>query len=121
MKYLYLCVSGDWLKFGIARNIENRIRAYGTHNPNFTIPIIWFGFYETIQDYEKLCLERLGKFERNKDWAKVGISEIKEIIEFVDDYLGRCNSEKEMKIICCTANERLERARLKRIAEQSTI
>lgn len=37
METLYLIKSNNYLKIGIAKNIDNRLKQYKTHNPDFEI------------------------------------------------------------------------------------
>lgn len=91
MKFLYLCVSGDWLKFGIATNIKKRISCYKTHNPNFDFHLIWQGVEQDIDQFESAALTLLNGLERKSDWARLNTKslKLKSIIDLLDSRFER--------------------------------
>lgn len=54
MKSIYILTDGFNSKIGITKNFDKRVKAYNTHNPNFTV----YKVYENLDD------ERIGEIER---------------------------------------------------------
>ena len=54
MKSIYILTDGFNSKIGITKNFDKRVKAYNTHNPNFTV----YKVYENLED------ERIGEIER---------------------------------------------------------
>lgn len=88
MKFLYLCISGDYLKFGITHDVKTRLGHYISHNPNVFFDSIWEGESAEIQNAESLILKELGCFKRGSDWLKCEKSNVDKWIKFLNLSFG---------------------------------
>ena len=70
MKYLYLCVSGEWLKFGITHDIKSRKATYKTHNPNAFFSLVWEGNEIEIKEAEATIHKTFKHKDGGTDWIK---------------------------------------------------
>lgn len=61
---IYLIESGDYYKIGYAENLEKRLKAYNTHNPDYKVVDTIEGskYYETL--LHKLCAE----YNKRSEW-----------------------------------------------------
>lgn len=73
--YTYIIESQGLYKIGKAKDIEVRLKAYDTHNPNYTLLKVYHGDYE-------LWLQR--KYHKNKvkgEWYSMSQEEVIEICD----------------------------------------
>lgn len=76
---LYLLKSGNYLKIGYAKNIEERMKLYTTHNPDFELLDKAEGTLLDEKELHKLCK----KWQHRTEWYDYNEEVIKIFKEFV--------------------------------------
>lgn len=61
---IYLMESGEYYKIGYAKDVEKRMKAYSTHNPNFKLIDSLVGTKEVENTLHKLCKD----FQVKSEW-----------------------------------------------------
>ena len=60
---IYLMESGEYYKIGYAKNVEKRMKAYNTHNPNYKLIDVMEGTKSDEAALHELCEEYQDKLE----------------------------------------------------------
>ena len=115
MKTLYLIKSNNYLKIGIAKDINNRLKKYKTHNPDFKVLYTREGTYSDEYFLHKI----LDKYKINDTEWMVYDEHIIEIFKTIklnhEDSVSKSNSKKRIKHVQKIIKDR------KKLKEANTI
>ena len=98
---LYLLKSGNYLKIGYAKNIEERMKLYTTHNPDFELLDTAEGTLLDEKELHKVCK----RWQHRTEWYDYN----EEVIKIFKEFTTRNKSEVIFKFL-------IQESRLKEIA-----
>lgn len=103
---LYLIQSGEYLKIGFTKNLQERIKSYNTHNPNYKLLETRDGTYAD----ESYLHKKLKKFSinRNSEWMYYDNIIIKTFKTSSLPHLKPLKGDRREKIVKKIIKERYE-------------
>lgn len=78
---IYLVQNEEFLKIGYTENLEERLKEYNTHNPNFEL----IGYREGTKEFEKFLHKRFENLKTRNEWFRYSEELIKDFLTYTDE------------------------------------
>ena len=110
---LYLLKSGNYLKIGYAKNIEERMKLYNTHNPDFELLDTKEGTLLDEKELHRICKKwkyRTEWYYYNEEIIKIFKEFIPKNLDFIFKFLVILkDKEEEIIVDTCKYNQDAEK------------